>query len=363
MDESKPTNSTGTTGNLEVPEWLLKRRARLAEQAAARRVAEESAPHTTDPREPPLSDSARTDQVATAVPDTEVILNVPVVQSAPVKPILAKSPVIRPVTTPTAADVPTIILRPPLANTADGDEEETPVPWYANWKIDRAAMKSYAISVAMHLLIAIPLSMVAFQQEISNMGLNTLMAFNSDSTEGESLDESQTFTIDTSGGQTGEVLDTILSASAVSSALGPAALKVPDDAGGARLGEGEGAGNQIGNDLSVGGYKMPEAGKFVRKGSFTAWTEPADPAPGEDYKIIIQVQYKKKEQKVSAKDISGSVIGTDKFRLMISQYTSEIIPEANQVVVNIPGAAAQVRDTIRVYSAVLKENQRLEIVF
>ena len=48
---------------------------------------------------------------------------------------------------------------------------------------------------------------------------------------------------------------------------------------------------------------------------------------------------------------------------MISPHTSEVIPEANQVVVYIPGAAARVRDTIRVYSAMLKENQRLEIVF
>lgn len=363
MDESITTNATATAGNHDIPEWLVKRRAWLAQLEAAQRAATaalavQSATETsTENADFPPADAPETETVRQVIP------NVPVARPLATRKARPKSEPADSAAVPAFADAPAILCVPSADIAEEDADDESTLPWYANWIPDRAAMKSYGISVAMHLLIALPLSMVAFHQEISNIGINTLMAFQSDSAAGEALDDSQTFQIDASGGQTGEVLDTVLAASTVSNALGPSTIKVPDDAGGARMGEGDGAGNQIGNGLGVGGYKMPAAGKYVQKGSFTAWTEPADPEPGEDYKIIIQVKYKKPNQKVSVNDISGSVIGTDKFRLMISQYTSEIIPDANQVVVNIPGAAARVRDSIRVYSASLKENQRLEIEF
>ena len=111
------------------------------------------------------------------------------------------------------------------------------------------------------------------------------------------------------------------------------------------------------------GFKMPAGARVVEKGSFTAWTVPEDPAPGSDYKIIIQIKYRDASQKLLEGDISGSVTGSDTYRFEISPLNSGIIPKASQVVVNIPGAKAGVRDTIEVKSAILMESQRLEIVF
>ncbi len=356
MEEPSGTNSPAAAGNIAIPDWMLKRRARQAE-AGGGFAGENASPERVLDADLNLS--------APASEKTEVSTDQGVEPSRREPPAWFRSK-------KTAAALATPVRNVAPANVGDTgsllpaiDAEHREEPeWYDELRerwLGKAAFRSYAISIFMHFLIALPLSLLVFHQEVTDYGLNTLLAVQEDGLGSEELDEIPVMQMEASGGTTGESLDTLLTARAVSNPLGLSTLQVPDAPGGLSQGDGKGVGDQFGD--AIGGYKMPEGGKAVSKGSFTAWTVPEDPAPGEDYKIVIQVKYKKRNQKIPKDDISGSVIGTDRFRLMISHYTSEVIPDANQVVVFVPGAAARVRDTIRVNSALLKEHQRLEIVF
>lgn len=124
-------------------------------------------------------------------------------------------------------------------------------------------------------------------------------------------------------------------------------------------------------------YKYPETAPpsdAVRKGSFVAWTEPADPTPGENYAIFIQVDYGGKSTFFTESDLTGFVRGTDGYRqyIMASSYGNapslwapvfSKTGNGQRVKVFVPGAYKMVRDTIQVHSQILSEKQVLEIVF
>lgn len=376
MDDSVKEGSRATVGNVAIPDWMLKRRARMqalaAENNATPNGVEPTPAHVERFDRSLGAGDERVDMAAGAAEPEAVAAadSVPSGDSSLASPILLIDfdPLPVPVTLCPEVSTQSRSAAVPKNTVLPAVKAEKPelLAWHEvlrqRW-LGKDALGSYAISIAMHVVAALLLSLVVFHEDLANMGINTLFAEQSDSLSGDALDDSAVFQIDTSGGQTGEELNSMLSANAISTALGPSALQAPEVAG-AAIGEGDGAGSKVGDGLSLGGFQMPEGGKgVVKKGSFAAWTVPADPEPGEDYKIIIQVRYKSRSQKMPTGDISGSVVGTDKYRLMISPHTSEVIPEANQIVVHIPGAAARVRDTIRVYSAILRENQRLEIVF
>jgi len=358
MDEPSGDNSQAATGNVAIPEWMLKRRALQTGAASLNHEENSAVPHTLAP------ETLKSD-IASNRPEVEITKGVETPRRAPPAWFRSKKPgAVAAGATKPSAQVQTAVLATGIALPPIAVDEPESLEWHEELRerwLGKAALRSFAISIFMHILVALPLSLLVFRQEITDYGLSTLLAVQEEEATGDVLDETPAFQLDTSGGSTGESLDSILTARSVSNDLGLSTLKVPDDVGGLSKGEGDGVGDQIGN--SLGGYKMPAGGKAVSKGSFTAWTVPDDPAPGEDYKIVIQVKYTKKSQKIPSGDITGSVIGTDKYRLMITPRTSEVIAEANQVVIFVPGAAARVRDTIRVYSAMLKENQRIEIVF
>ncbi len=95
----------------------------------------------------------------------------------------------------------------------------------------------------------------------------------------------------------------------------------------------------------------------VTKGSFSAWTVPANPAPYENYEIFVHVNY---ADAASSMDLVGSVLGTDGF---VAQFDESFAINSNTISIRIPGGADLVRDTIEVRSAQLNEQQTLEIVF
>ena len=110
---------------------------------------------------------------------------------------------------------------------------------------------------------------------------------------------------------------------------------------------------------------MPKSGA-VSKGGFTAWTEPPDPAPGENYLIIIQIKLPPTLKRYPRKDLSGKVIGTDGYEQDIRGQTEGYLPikgNETQLVVQLPGAARLVKDRIDIKSKMLKEAQILEIEF
>lgn len=130
-------------------------------------------------------------------------------------------------------------------------------------------------------------------------------------------------------------------------------------------GELHGSGEQYGESptADTGGFAMPGSGKVVSKGSFVAWTIPEDPGPNENYLIVIQVKLPPKFKSIPLNDVTGVVLGTDGYRLGINAYTSRLLHKTRQIVLRIPGAESRIRDTIRIRSQILKEEQELVIEF
>ncbi len=117
-----------------------------------------------------------------------------------------------------------------------------------------------------------------------------------------------------------------------------------------------------------GGIALPP--QALKKGSFAVWTEPRDPIPKEPYYIIIDVDIStldKEFKKYPARDISGSVVGTDNYEQDFGGRRERgnlpIVDDHVRMKVLVPGAARLVQDTIEVESKLLKEKQKITIVF
>lgn len=133
-------------------------------------------------------------------------------------------------------------------------------------------------------------------------------------------------------------------------------------------------------------FRMPAGGLAVTKGSFTAWTEPANPKPFENYLIIIEIRLPDGIRSFRLNDLSGDVRGTDEYRQRIpydagapmasavstadglkrirSSDQVDVVANKVQLVIKVPGAGRKlVRDTIRIRSRRLREEQELSLVF
>lgn len=139
--------------------------------------------------------------------------------------------------------------------------------------------------------------------------------------------------------------------------------------------------------------KVPKSGLAVTKGSFTAFTIPANPKPGQVYQIVIEVRLPDDVQKYKVSDLSGRVTGSDNFEMTLprdtlnknlysrgvpppgypveggklkeikSSSTINVTNNRVQIVVSVPGGARMVKDIIKIRSRRLKEEQELELVF
>jgi hypothetical protein len=248
--------------------------------------------------------------------------------------------------------------------------------WLLRWLIGKEA-RSLVTSLAFHILLLICLSLIFFAQVGENQAISMIMGEENALPTLEEVDLS----FETTGGEvtTAPQLQKIERESA-ESVLQNDLDKILDFAG---TGEGTGGGEGFGM-----AFKMPTGGKAVTKGSFTAWTVPKDPRPGQDYKIVIQIQVPETIKRYRVADLSGRVIGTDKYTLDIpyeiqfNRYGTKIqktrtgdldfvrkgdyarvVDNQVQVIVNVEGAKQLVQDTIEVKSRMLKEDQKLEIVF
>lgn len=133
-------------------------------------------------------------------------------------------------------------------------------------------------------------------------------------------------------------------------------------------------------------FKLPESGLAVTRGSFTVWTEPESPNVQEPYFIIIEVMLPAETRAYRINDLSGYVVGSDKYRQKIPYdpgvpnaafYTDEnkqlkkisgseqikVRRQKVQLAIKVPGAVRLVRDTIQIRSRRLRETQELELVF
>lgn len=261
----------------------------------------------------------------------------------------------------------------------DPDPDEEPPKnwreWLWRWLTGKES-RSLVTSLAFHFLLLICLSLIALSQVGENQSISMFMGEENSHVTFEELD----VPIEISGGEQEEApqlkkIERESAESVLQSQLDEM-LKLPGDGG---------SGGGVGSDFA---FKMPSTGQVVKKGSFSAWTVPKDPRPGQDYKIVIQIQVPETITRYRVSDLTGRVIGTDKYTLDIpyeiqfNRYGTRIqktrtsdldfvrkgdfarvVDGQVQVVVNVEGAKQLVQDTIEVKSRMLKEEQKLEIVF
>jgi hypothetical protein len=132
-------------------------------------------------------------------------------------------------------------------------------------------------------------------------------------------------------------------------------------------------------------FTIPDSGLAVTKGSFTAWTEPSQPAPGQNYLIIIQIRLPDDVSRYRLSDLGGEIRGTDRYRQSIpfdkdkpmasgvstadglrpvrQSESVSVVDNKVQLAIRVPGASRLVRDTIRIRSKRLREEQELILVF
>jgi hypothetical protein len=138
-------------------------------------------------------------------------------------------------------------------------------------------------------------------------------------------------------------------------------------------------GGQKGNSGNKKGLKQPGSpplanpppknspgSKAISKGSFTVWTFPEDPSPGQSYWVIIQVKHKDKLVNYTRADLSGTVEGTDTYRTQIATHNpANLWVKGNiaRLALFIPGGAKLVKDVIEIKSALLEEEQSISISF
>lgn len=244
--------------------------------------------------------------------------------------------------------------------------------------LSSAAAESYGVSLIVHLILLFCMSLYIFQLRADNNSVS-LVASDANSLPTE-FEEIVALELDSAGNaeQTALPQNQTLPFQTDPTLTSDAAVDFAKFAG-----NGEG---QQGDDASSMLFQMPSGGQVVSAGSFTAWTVPRDPRPGEDYKIIIMIRVPKRQPLYRVSDLSGVVIGTDGFRLEIpfgkfrdrfgtriprgSQLRFprrtdriRVVDGSVQIVVDIPGASRLVKDTIEVKSRMLKEEQTLEIEF
>ncbi len=132
--------------------------------------------------------------------------------------------------------------------------------------------------------------------------------------------------------------------------------------------------------------KVPESGLAVTKGSFTAFTIPANPKPREVYSIVIEVRLPDDVKEFRVSDLVGEVRGSDKYvqkipydkdapyaagypvenagiKVLTSSSVLNVEKNRVQIIVKVPGAARMVKDVIKIRSRKLKEEQELTLVF
>lgn len=262
---------------------------------------------------------------------------------------------------------------------ADGDSRVFDL--FKAWLLSRE-FRSYYASIAVHAVLLLVLSVVILEQLDDNDAITTII------TDSNNLpfefDEIMDLKMAAAGGAEQTQLPQLqqLPVDPTKSLLqSRVAASVAQLAG-----DDDGQNGEAGSGLM---FRLPTGGKAVTKGSFTAWTVPKDPEPGEDYKIVIVLKLPESSRRYRIRDLTGKVVGTDGFELEIpferfrGTYGTRVpklgklsFPSRNdfvrpvdgkvQIVVDVPAAGARstrVRDRIEVASKMLKEDQTLEIEF
>ena len=104
----------------------------------------------------------------------------------------------------------------------------------------------------------------------------------------------------------------------------------------------------------------------VKRGSFSVWTVPEFPEPGESYKVVIRAKVPEGVTRYPVTDLQGVVVGTDGYRKLIPGSLRGFLPiRGGYVQFEVPIVAAnqEIKDTVWIQSKMLKEQQKLLIEF
>lgn len=258
----------------------------------------------------------------------------------------------------------------PLIQLAPEPDEE-PFSW-SRWRewFNRETCASFGVSFTVHLLLLLILGLVTYSA--GSEGIGMIMGGMSELPGLDNIDELLTanLTIEMPEEQRENEPDAVEPRVADNPAadfsipdrwLGQTGSDAPAPDKEAKTGKNAGPG--------VGDFNLPgpRVAKWaVTKGSFSAWTEPEHPAPGQTYKIVIVVRLPANMTTYKLGDLSGRVVGTDGYRQRISYASDERLPVIDggvSLFVPVPGAQKLVKDTIQIESRMLKEKQTLTLTF
>lgn len=264
------------------------------------------------------------------------------------------------------------------------EEEQEPIDWRRDWKkiallwLTSAASCGYGVSFLFHSALLIGLSAIIYTNLDENESISMFMT-DADAMPVE-FEEVMDFSLEAAGSPDTQLPQLQKIPVDTTTTMNPAEML--SNSSNAAAGEGEG-----GQDEGFGfQFRMPTGGKAVTQGSFTAWTVPEDPEPRRDYMIVIRIRLPERTRMYRISDLSGKVVGTDAYvqhlpldpnrRDMAALYERSgqlvkvrasdrlrVIKNHVQIMIPVKGAASLVRDTIEVKSRMLKEEQKLEIVF
>ena len=280
---------------------------------------------------------------------------------------------------PTASDVPEWFARGRATREvraaaeslpADAAEAEPKPP------VARVAA-SYAVSFAVHLALLVTFSCVAVAVGRGSGSVSTTLGVVDGN--GDEFLDARPFEI-AAGSDALEPSDPLLQSVEVGGAAVELDIANPaaTDSAGAATGTGQDSMSAPGTG-SDGRSAMPGGGgNAVVAGSFTAWTIPEDPRPGQDYALVIEIQLPEGTKTYRREDLSGLVKGSDGYKVRIPNGmefngTTWGYPrrapvfrrngDTARIMLFVRGAERLVVDRISVASRLLHERQQLEISF
>ena len=265
------------------------------------------------------------------------------------------------------------------------DEESQEVDWRRDWKklalvwLVSNASCGYGVSFIVHTILLAAMSIIVYHSMDDNQAISMIIT-DADAMPVE-FTEIMDLTVEPAGGSENQLPQ--LTQIPITSAEAEISSSLLDSTASIAGNNGEGGATDEGFGFM---FSMPEGGKVVSKGSFSAWTVPEDPEPRKDYMIVIRIRLPEKTNLYRISDLSGKVEGSDFYVQHLpfdpsrkelaarSERSGQIvtlrasdrlrvIKDHVQIMIPVKGGDTLVRDTIHVRSRMLNEDQRLEIEF
>ena len=270
-----------------------------------------------------------------------------------------------------------------LIDTADDEPEK--IDWKRDWKkiviawLISTASCGYGVSLIFHTFLLGAMSAIVYHSMDDNQSITTIIT-DADAMPIE-FTEIMDLTIEPAGSSENQLPQ--LTKIPITNAEAEISSSLLDSTASNAGNNGEGGDTDEGFGFM---FSMPEGGKVVSKGSFSAWTVPEDPEPRKDYMIVIRIRLPDKIKLYRISDLSGKVEGSDDYKQYLpfdpnrkdlaarserggqivklrSSSRLRVIKNHVQIMIPVLGGNSLIRDTIHVKSRMLQEDQKLEIEF